>query len=1168
MPLKALPTPIKVLFGLLIGLSLSGVVQLIEPRLTLIYLLGFVAIILLYLLYLFVAARLKKRQSSGFGAQINATNTQAPSALNDPAKRARLDDLRRNFEKGVERYRVAGKDIYSLPWLLVVGEPGSGKTEAIRHSNVGFPPGLQDELQGVGGTINMNWWFTNRAVVLDTAGRLMFEEVEAGSGSEWREFLSLLRKNRPNCPINGMLLVIPVDTLIKDTTDQIAKKAAKIAQQLDVIQRTLDVRFPVFVVLTKCDLINGFREFFDNLTDPQLQHQILGWSNPAPLDEPFHAEQIDQHLKNVADSLAKRRLALLRDPVPEKAGGRRTDEVDAFYSLPTSIMTIAPRLRRYLETIFVAGEWSAKPLFLRGLYFSSAMREGSALDLELAQAIGVSVESLPEGKAWVRDRAYFLRDLFLEKVFRERGLVTRASNTRQLMRRRRLVLLSSVAVSLLLVIGLSVLGYSSLYRSVGRESAIWKTVSTGWDNGTWNPIVTPELKGSSNYTFNGAQPVLVGSERVPLLDYHERLRQQAQKDIKVPWIFWPLEATVVDLNPSRRQAQKTVFEVSVLRPLVDAARTRILNDKGPWTPAASQALSVLLRIEGMIRNPDVVPTADDVSADTFLLPLLRYVSPQATDTAALGKTFEATYLATAADRKHFPPAWMSGGANLVENRALATGLKRFFAQAQNDQKSLEQGYDLIRSVRAELRGFRQAEEELTRVANSVTDPAELTHQSDPIGARLVEARTSVDHAVKKLATSGVVDENFASLQEAAKTIAERSRASTDAAFNSLQSEINRYPGSGKGDYTIPAEVTRLLKTNLQDLRDRVQASFTAKEEQELEQLDALYASRNAQGARLYTIRGNLLERALTPSATAVDDSKPVIGSLDSRMEALRVGLKQVEDSLKTIEGRDAARAQATTRALLVAGEYGTIERLLRRYRAELDKVLADNPKFPLFVAKSGDATALAPDVVKALAEAFRNVPQDLAVLGGNAIPSTLRNRLDGLPARAASVASILEALGPGPDNQPAQVALSLIGYPDQKKLMAQRLNTEEFAPRFAGFVWRTFRVGGNRFRTEAPAAYDLGKYPLMASGFAMDFYRGVDDPNADRTYALAGDWAIVRLLHLPTTRRRAGGKEWEIMLPLKDDKGAERYVSLLLQFEKPLPEIADWPAEPKAAGGR
>ena len=73
-----------------------------------------------------------------------------------------------------------------------MGEPGSGKTEAIRRCNIGFPPGLNDQLQGAGGTINMHWWFTNHGIVLDTAGRLMFEQVQPGSSSEWGAFLDML----------------------------------------------------------------------------------------------------------------------------------------------------------------------------------------------------------------------------------------------------------------------------------------------------------------------------------------------------------------------------------------------------------------------------------------------------------------------------------------------------------------------------------------------------------------------------------------------------------------------------------------------------------------------------------------------------------------------------------------------------------------------------------------------------------------------------------------------------------------------------------------------------------------------------------------------------------------------------------------------------------------
>src|SRR5262249_45114757 len=169
---------------------------------------------------------------------------------------------------------------------------------------------------------------------------------------------------------------------------------------------------------------------------------MMGWSNPQPLDDPFKPELVQQHLDQVANRLGRRRLGLIRDPVPENPDLRRTDEVDSLYAFPHSFELLGSRLRRYLETIFIAAEWSPNPLFFRGIYFSSSMREGSALDAELAEAIGVPVEDVPEFKVWERERAYFLRDLFVEKVFRERGLVTRASNTRRMLRAQQVALFS------------------------------------------------------------------------------------------------------------------------------------------------------------------------------------------------------------------------------------------------------------------------------------------------------------------------------------------------------------------------------------------------------------------------------------------------------------------------------------------------------------------------------------------------------------------------------------------------------------------------------------------------------------------------------------------------------------------------------------------------------
>src|SRR4051812_45297931 len=510
--------------------------------------------------------------------------------------------MRKKFQSGVEAYKSRGKDLYKLPWYVIVGEPGSGKTEAVRHSNVGFPPGMQDEFQGVGGTINMNWWFTNHAVLLDTAGRLMFEEVKPGETSEWREFLTLLKKNRPNCPINGLFLVIPSDSLIKDSADSIQKKAGKIAQQLDVIQRVLDVRFPVFVIVTKCDKINGFREFFDTVTDPQLQHQMMGWSNPNPLDEPFKPELVDKHLEQVAGRLRRRRLGLMRDPIPENPEGRRTDEVDTLYAFPHSLEMLASRLRRYLETIFIAGEWSAKPLFLRGIYFSSSMREGSALDAELAEAIGVAVEELPEGKVWERERAYFLRDLFLEKVFREKGLVTRATNTSRMLRTQQIMFFGVGFLALAAFCTIAYVARKDLNASVKDRGDYWSAVtSNGWEGAYWSRSIVPILGNGSFASGISTNPVSVGGKSVGLGEFHAKLRDMTENPLKKSLAFPGLAQRY---NRDSHKAQRIVFEAGVVSPLVDATRQKLesARDRQSDASSASQhdALAALIEIEADI----------------------------------------------------------------------------------------------------------------------------------------------------------------------------------------------------------------------------------------------------------------------------------------------------------------------------------------------------------------------------------------------------------------------------------------------------------------------------------------------------------------------------------------------------------------------------------------
>jgi hypothetical protein len=619
---RAFSTPVKAGAA---GVGIGGLIAIgwqfrRDTQVLFILFLGVIGVILLLMLYSWFLSRREAAKSATMGEELKAGGRRKPREINQPQQLAMIADLQSKFDEGVEKFRSAGKNLYSLPWYLLIGEPGSGKTEAIRHCNVGFPPGLQEEQQGVGGTVNMNWWFTNYAVILDTAGRLIFDGIEAGTTAEWREFLKLLNRARPNCPINGLLLVIPADSLIVDTADQIEAKAGKIAQQLDVIQRTLGVRFPAFVVVTKSDRINGFREFFDSMDDPRLQHQIVGWSNPDPLDSPFNPELVEEHLAAVEQRLNRRRLGLLLDPVhTEDPQGRRLDQVDALYAFPESLTVVGPRLRRYLERIFTAGEWAPKPLFLRGIYFTSSMREGSALDKDLADLLGVPVQSLPEGRVWEQDRAFFLRDLFVNKVFREKGLVTRANNTRGVQSRRKMAVLGTGFAAVIGLSAMTIYGRHELDRSVGDQTQYWTDLH---DSYAGNNLAL--LTVGSPVEYRGAQPVPFGAEHPQLRQVVAAAHGQVDAPVKVPPAFFWTKLTPLFQTAERTEAYRRVFEATVVEPLVDDVRMKLRDDPrldGTDSVGAARtadALQALLQLEGARAAPADRPPLK-------LDPLFRYL---------------------------------------------------------------------------------------------------------------------------------------------------------------------------------------------------------------------------------------------------------------------------------------------------------------------------------------------------------------------------------------------------------------------------------------------------------------------------------------------------------------------------------------------------------------
>ena len=1107
-----------------------------------------------YLLWVYIKRR---RQSAKMSGEMHQHSTASPRGISDPAKRARLDDLRKKFDEGVTAYRSRGKDLYSLPWYVIVGEPGSGKTEAVRHSNVGFPPGMQDEFQGVGGTINMNWWFTNNAVLLDTAGRLMFEEVKPGETSEWKEFLVLLKKFRPNCPINGLILVIPSESLIKNTADEIQRKAGKIAQQLDVIQRTLDVRFPVFVVITKSDLVLGFREFFDGVTDPQLQHQMMGWSNPDPLDAPFRPDLVDQHIATVVQRLSRRRLGLLRDPVPEsdKPDARRTDEVDTLYALPHSVEAVVPRLRRYLETIFIAGEWSAKPLFLRGIYFTSSMREGTALDQELAEAMGVGVDDISDFKVWERERSYFLRDLFLEKVFKERGLVTTAGNTRSMLRQRKLALYIGGFAALLIFIAVAWFGMKSLKQSIKGPSDYWMAVAdVGWNEAKlWKKAIV--TKGADGvYALNSAKmevPAL--GRKVTLGEFHWYLRDVATNKLKSNW---SAPGLVPEYNKNSVNAQRIAFETSIVKPLVDATRQKLRADNAPAGDAArlhGEALAALIQLEAAILGRGQGAnegTINEAGVKAFAAPLLSYVvGPREVLDTNIVSIWAWLYSTSPAANGTWPMDWLTGqrtnGNNtLANNPALAVGLNNYAHGLSGSLATQREAWNQVSEFQQMLR--EHADKEKSLLLTIKTDNAAAIEQDLEL---LQKSRKKLDDWIfeKKmklaLLSDGVLLTNaYAQFQ---KTMT----GSAAGALTRLQA-VNQQALLQHTNCPLFLDIRTRLAQMADGIKSDVDKLVPPEALKEMQWLDTeLLAPTGPNALPAYATRCDLYA-----SATQLMQIKLAGGVWEAGLEGrpLQDFLSGDLEKTRTACAAYAAGAKDTF-AGITAWLFARVERekakeYLDTYVKSGRADLAGKVGFPL-LRDADDTHKMSLKQVNDLRTTLGLIAADLkSPVFKKASGETLQS-MQALAGSVSTLTAIANALCPGKD--PGKVTV-LLEAPDKSLPQDQ----------WRGAI-RRIHLGENPDLYADKEGGKLGELSLtdpIALGFAIQ--RDID-PKDKFAVKLVSDWAPLQLvLRMKGVRNPAKSTEWSVDWPFDQSALAADYkgaVRLKLQFDRELPELEKWP---------
>lgn len=391
--------------------------EFLRPVSTRLIVIGIIAVG--FFAYVLVKKYLDKRKSAQLSDDL-AANAESEIDQSQQRSAEEIAELKNKFDDAIKTLRKSGKgkqadSLYSLPWYMIIGPPGSGKTTLLVNSGLRFPLAEKmgiSKLQGVGGTRFCDWWFTDEAVIVDTAGRYTTQDSdEQVDNAAWTGFLKLLKKNRKRRPINGIVVAISVDELSRQSEVDRERTANAVTQRIQELYEQLGVRFPVYVMFTKCDLLAGFMEFFSDL-DRHQREQVWGTTFPLEGDPLDHLKTELHLLQEQIEARLVQRLQEERDP------NRR----NLIYNFPSLFGAAQPLAVEFMERVFKPSRYTMTP-FLRGVYFTSGTQEGTPFNRlisQLARSFSLSNKSLYGGPA--KGKSFFIRDLLSKVIFGESGL--------------------------------------------------------------------------------------------------------------------------------------------------------------------------------------------------------------------------------------------------------------------------------------------------------------------------------------------------------------------------------------------------------------------------------------------------------------------------------------------------------------------------------------------------------------------------------------------------------------------------------------------------------------------------------------------------------------------------------------------------------------------------
>jgi type VI secretion system protein ImpL len=354
--------------------------------------------------------RAQKREAAEAAAAEGASPAKPIKGGSAP-KRV-YEDLTRGAEEVVQWLRStrlggakSGEAVYALPWFVVAGPIASGKTSLVLSSGLEFhalPSQRRTEMKIVRPTHHCEWRVTDSAVLLDTAGRY---QGDGPSRDEWIALTETIRKHRNLRPLDGVVIAVNAARLLQSNETEIEHQAKTVRARLDEMIQLVKVRFPVYVVFTHIDGLEGFEEFFK---DGKSAGEV--WGATIPLEKSANAHALfDVEFDRLYESLLRRRLLRLRMPVAPQIQLR-------IFDFPLRFAEKRQKLGLFASAVFRPNPFSESPL-LRGFYFTANVGSGGG-----SKQAAAAPDDGDQRAAQAVGRGFFTDRLFKEVILSDKDL--------------------------------------------------------------------------------------------------------------------------------------------------------------------------------------------------------------------------------------------------------------------------------------------------------------------------------------------------------------------------------------------------------------------------------------------------------------------------------------------------------------------------------------------------------------------------------------------------------------------------------------------------------------------------------------------------------------------------------------------------------------------------